>query len=191
MKVKLRTSVFVPAFGIVLLAGVAGLVDNQLLISFFQGIFEGAYENFGWLYQLITLALFILCLVLMFSKMGDVRIGGKDAKPKYSFWSWFAMSLTGGIGASLVSSSISQLVVLPVCVLRRVRGEHRLCMLQHAQAGQRVQFARASLRRQGERQGHRIGRGCPRGAFACTCTGRYSGYVHRTCNLMHEERVRT
>ena len=107
MKVKLRTSVFVPAFGIVLLAGVAGLVDNQLLISFFQGIFEGAYENFGWLYQLITLALFILCLVLMFSKMGDVRIGGKDAKPKYSFWSWFAMSLTGGIGASLVSSSIS------------------------------------------------------------------------------------
>ena len=72
MKVKLRTSVFVPAFGIVLLAGVAGLVDNQLLISFFQGIFEGAYENFGWLYQLITLALFILCLVLMFSKMGDL-----------------------------------------------------------------------------------------------------------------------
>ena len=119
MKVKLRTSVFVPAFGIVLLAGVAGLVDNQLLISFFQGIFEGAYENFGWLYQLITLALFILCLVLMFSKMGDVRIGGKDAKPKYSFWSWFAMSLTGGIGASLVSSSISQ----PITFFESVWGE--------------------------------------------------------------------
>ena len=82
MKSNLRLQVFIPAFGIVLLAGIIGLVDNPWLISFFQGIFEGAYENFGWLYQLITLALFILCLVLMFSKMGDVRIGGKDAKPK-------------------------------------------------------------------------------------------------------------
>ena len=119
MKSNLRLQVFIPAFGIVLLAGIIGLVDNPWLISFFQGIFEGAYSGFGWLYQLITIALFILCIVMTFSKIGNVRIGGKDAKPKYSFWSWFAMSLTGGIGASLVSSSISQ----PITFFENVWGE--------------------------------------------------------------------
>ena len=78
MKSRLRLSVFIPAFGIVLLAGAVGLVNNQWLISFFQGIFEGAYSGFGWLYQLITIALFILCLIMTFSKIGNVRIGGKD-----------------------------------------------------------------------------------------------------------------
>lgn len=54
------------------------------------------------------MAIVIICVILTFSKVGNIRIGGPDAKPKYGFWSWFAMSLTGGIGASIVSSSISQ-----------------------------------------------------------------------------------
>ncbi len=119
MKTRLRLSVFIPSFGIVLLAGIIGLVNNEWLISFFQGAFEGAYANFGWLYQLITLALVILCCFMAFTRVGNIRIGGKDAKPKYSFWSWFAMSLTGGIGASLVSSSISQ----PITFFEGIWGE--------------------------------------------------------------------
>lgn len=119
MKSKVRLSVFIPAFGIVLAAGIIGLVDNEWLISFFQGMFEGAYTNFGWMFQLITVALVVLCAVMLFSRIGNIKIGGKDAEPKFSFWSWFAMSLTGGIGASLVSSSISQ----PITFFESVWGE--------------------------------------------------------------------
>ena len=116
---SIRKSVFIPAFSCVLLAGIVGLVNNQLLISFFRGAFELAYNNLSWLYQLIVLAIVIVCVLLTFTKVGNIRIGGEKAKSKYSFWSWFAMSLTGGIGASIVSSSISQ----PITFLQSIWGE--------------------------------------------------------------------
>ena len=115
---SIRKSVFIPAFSCVLLAGIVGLVNNQLLISFFRGAFELAYNNLSWLYQLIVLAIVIVCVLLTFTKVGNIRIGGEKAKSKYSFWSWFAMSLTGGIGASIVSSSISQ----PITFLQSIWG---------------------------------------------------------------------
>lgn len=115
----IRKGVFIPAFSCVLIAGAVGLINNQLLISLFKGAFELAYQNLSWLYQWIVLAIVIICVILTFSKVGNIRIGGPDAKPKYGFWSWFAMSLTGGIGASIVSSSISQ----PITFLQSIWGE--------------------------------------------------------------------
>lgn len=118
-KHSLRKSVFFPAFAVVLGAGIVGLVNNQLLINCFQSAFEWAYANMSWLYQLIMVALFVICCVLMVSSKGSIRIGGENAKPKYGFWTWFAMSLTSGIGASIVSSGIAQ----PITFLQSVWGE--------------------------------------------------------------------
>ena len=36
----IRKGVFIPAFSCVLIAGAVGLINNQLLISFFKGAFE-------------------------------------------------------------------------------------------------------------------------------------------------------
>lgn len=118
-KLKLRKSVFFPAFSAVLVSGIVGLVNNKLLISWFKAAFNWAYAHMSWLYQLIVVVLFLLCCVLMVSKVGRIRIGGENAKPKHGFWTWFAMSLTGGIGASIVSSSIAQ----PVVFLESIWGE--------------------------------------------------------------------
>ena len=45
----------------------------------------------------------IVTFVIMFSKIGNVRIGGIDAKPKYSFATYFAMTLTGGVATGIVT----------------------------------------------------------------------------------------
>lgn len=116
---QIRKSVFIPSFCVVLGAGIIGLIDNEILISCFRGAFEWAYAHMSWLFQLIVAAMFVLCVVLMAGKAGDIRIGGKDAKPKYPFWTWFSMALTGGIGASIVSSGISQ----PIAFFSSVWGE--------------------------------------------------------------------
>lgn len=116
---SLRKSVFIPSFIIVLGSGIMGLVNNQLLIDCFMFAFDWAYTHFSWLYQLIMVAIVVVCCSLLFSKKGNIRIGGKGAQPKYKFWTWFAMSLTGGIGASIVSSSIAQ----PITFLQSVWGE--------------------------------------------------------------------
>lgn len=118
-KSSLRKAVFFPSFILVLGAGILGLVNNRLLIDCFQAVFHWSYTNLSWLYQLIMVALFLLCCALLVSRKGEIRIGGEDAKPKYSFWTWFAMSLTGGIGASIVSSGVSQ----PITFLESVWGE--------------------------------------------------------------------
>ena len=107
-KPKLRKAVFFPAFTAVLASGIIGLANNELLISWFKAAFNWAYVHLSWLYQLIVVTLFILCCVLMVSKAGGIRIGGEHAKPRHGFWTWFAMSLTGGIGASIVSTRIAQ-----------------------------------------------------------------------------------
>ncbi len=118
-KPKLRKAVFFPAFTAVLASGIIGLANNELLVSWFKAAFNWAYVHLSWLYQLIVVTLFILCCVLMVSKAGGIRIGGEHAKPRHGFWTWFAMSLTGGIGASIVSSSIAQ----PVVFLESIWGE--------------------------------------------------------------------
>ena len=115
----IRKSVFIPTFLIVLGSGIIGLVNNQILISNFQKAFNWSYTNLSWLFQLIFLVVLILCLLMTFTKKGNIRFGGSDAKAKYPFWQWFAMTLTGGLGATIVSSGISQ----PIIFMESVWGE--------------------------------------------------------------------
>ena len=44
----------------------------------------------------------VFCLVLIVLPIGSVRIGGKDAKPDYSYAGWIAMMFAAGIGIGLL-----------------------------------------------------------------------------------------
>lgn len=44
----------------------------------------------------------IFCLVVMFGPMGKIRLGGPNARPKMTYWQWFAVALTAGIGTGVV-----------------------------------------------------------------------------------------
>ena len=59
-------------------------------------------DNFGWWLVLFALILVLLVFGLAFSKAGDVVIGGAGAKPEYTMWQWFSMSLKGGIGTGIL-----------------------------------------------------------------------------------------
>ena len=49
-----------------------------------------------------TLLCFLLCLYLIFSRHGDVRLGGEQARPQFSTFSWLAMMFAAGMGSGLV-----------------------------------------------------------------------------------------
>ncbi|MEP0942710.1 MAG: BCCT family transporter [Rhizobiaceae bacterium] len=74
---------------------------------------EASAEFFGWLRPLLTSEfdwflviavdiMLIFCLALIFLPVGSVRIGGKDAKPDYSYAGWIAMLFAAGIGIGLL-----------------------------------------------------------------------------------------
>lgn len=61
----------------------------------------------GWIYTLAVNLFIVFCVYVALSKFGNIRIGGKDAKPDFNLWSWFAMLFSAGIGNGLVLFSIA------------------------------------------------------------------------------------
>lgn len=116
---RLNMLVFVPAFAIILIAVVVGLVDNETLVRVAKAIFFFSLSDFGWLYQLLAFAALAVTGYIFFSKSGDIRLGGKDAKPAFSLVSTFAMALTGGIATGVVTYSVNE----PIIYLGNIYGE--------------------------------------------------------------------
>ena len=56
----------------------------------------------GWFTSLVCLFMVIVCVVILFTKIGDIRLGGPNAKPKFTYLQWFGISLCTGIGAGVV-----------------------------------------------------------------------------------------
>src|SRR5690606_10318800 len=50
----------------------------------------------------------LLCLFLIVSPLGSVRLGGRDATPDYSYSGWFAMLFAAGIGIGLMFFGVSE-----------------------------------------------------------------------------------
>lgn len=50
----------------------------------------------------------LLCLFLVVSPLGKVRLGGRDATPDYSYAGWFAMLFAAGMGIGLMYFGVSE-----------------------------------------------------------------------------------
>lgn len=50
----------------------------------------------------------VLCLALIVSPLGKVRLGGKDAKPDYTYMGWFSMLFAAGMGIGLMFYGVSE-----------------------------------------------------------------------------------
>ena len=79
-----------------------GMVNGDMFITMLRSMFISLMVNGGWLISLGTLGFIIFLVVLIVHPIGSIRLGGKDAKPEYSLWNWFAISLCAGIGTGIV-----------------------------------------------------------------------------------------
>ncbi|WP_226580228.1 BCCT family transporter [Halobacillus litoralis] len=118
-KQKTRKSVFIPAFLIVGGGAILGIVNNQVLTEITMNGFTASLKGLGWLYQIISLMALIIVSVVTFSKIGSIRLGGADAKPKYPFRSWFAMALTGGVATGVITYGVNE----PIIYFGNIYGE--------------------------------------------------------------------
>ena len=71
-------------------------------------------NTWDWFFLIFGLATLIISIVIALSKFGNIRLGGKDAKPDYKFSSWLAMIFFSAIG----SSSILWAVCEPMAYLQ-------------------------------------------------------------------------
>nr|WP_243396271.1 BCCT family transporter [Marinicaulis flavus] len=70
------------------------------------GILTGArdwtLQHFDWFFVVSTNIFFLFCVFLGFSKVGNIRLGGPDAKPEFGTLSWLSMLFSAGVGIGLV-----------------------------------------------------------------------------------------
>jgi BCCT family betaine/carnitine transporter len=64
--------------------------------------------TFDWFFLLAGNIFVLLCLALIVSPLGRVRIGGKDATPDYSYSGWFAMLFAAGMGIGLMFYGVAE-----------------------------------------------------------------------------------
>lgn len=68
-------------------------------------------DTFGTLYLIAGLAIFVFSIFLSLSKYGDITLGEKGEKPKYSFFTWGSMMFTCGLAADILFYSFSEWVM--------------------------------------------------------------------------------
>ncbi|MEM5583106.1 BCCT family transporter [Roseibium sp. AS2] len=59
-------------------------------------------SNLDWFFILSGNVFVLVCLALIVTPLGNVRIGGRDADPDYSYFGWFAMLFAAGMGIGLM-----------------------------------------------------------------------------------------
>ncbi|MCG8568272.1 MAG: BCCT family transporter, partial [Desulfobacterales bacterium] len=70
--------------------------------------FAFCIKYFSWFYSMGVGVLFVFVLWAGLGRFGNIRLGGPDAKPEMSFFSWFAIALTSGIAIGIVFYGVAE-----------------------------------------------------------------------------------
>ncbi|MDK3019643.1 BCCT family transporter [Pseudodonghicola flavimaris] len=101
-----------PVFLISALAVIAFVVFTLVLPDqagwLFNLLFTEVTKGFDWFFIGAADIFVLLCLVLIFSPYGKVRLGGRDATPDFSYASWFSMLFAAGMGIGLMFYGVSE-----------------------------------------------------------------------------------
>jgi BCCT family betaine/carnitine transporter len=87
---------------------VFSIAAPQASAILFDGMRDGVVAHFGGFLMTTGNLLLLFCVALIFSPLGSIRLGGKDARPDYSRISWFAMLFGAGMGIGLVFYGVGE-----------------------------------------------------------------------------------
>jgi choline/glycine/proline betaine transport protein len=105
---KINPYVFFSSAAFILLFVIAGAVFNESIGVAFADMQDFVVTKFGWFYTLSVGVFLIFVLWLMLSRYGKVRLGKDDEKPAYSYFTWFAMLFSAGMGIGLLFYGVAE-----------------------------------------------------------------------------------
>ncbi|SMG42670.1 BCCT family transporter [Paenibacillus aquistagni] len=101
-KKKQIGSVFYWTVGILAALIVLGVGAPQFLESFTANIQSFITTSLGWYYLIIVSVFVVVCLYLIVSPYGKIKLGKPTDEPEFSYMSWFAMLFSAGMGTGLL-----------------------------------------------------------------------------------------
>ncbi|MFC6906476.1 BCCT family transporter [Halalkalicoccus tibetensis] len=99
---ELDVTVFGVGFAIAAVAVVGFLLSPDRTAEVMQGTNEYLWSTFGWAYLLVMFTLVAFVFFLIFSPWGNIKLGGPDEEPEFTFLAYFSMIYSAGIAAGIV-----------------------------------------------------------------------------------------
>ncbi|MBS2097446.1 BCCT family transporter [Carboxylicivirga linearis] len=106
--IKANGPVFVTSLLVIFILVLTTLIVGKPMEKYFSLIQTKVANNTGWFFILLVNILLMFALYLGFSKYGNIRLGGKGAKPEFSKKGWFAMLFSAGMGIGLLFWSVAE-----------------------------------------------------------------------------------
>ncbi|MDO5756541.1 MAG: BCCT family transporter [Rhodobacterales bacterium] len=97
----------ISAVVVVLFTG-ATLLFPDTLGPFFAALRDIVTSNFDWFFLISGNVFVLVCLGLILSPLGSVRLGGPEASPDFSLMGWFSMLFAAGMGIGLMFYGVSE-----------------------------------------------------------------------------------
>ncbi len=100
-----------PVFVISLIFAVAFVLLGIFLPNFgdyMNNTFDWVVTNLGWTFILGGSIFLVVTIFLIFSPLGEIKLGDDHEKPEYSTLTWFAMLFSAGMGIGLLFWGVSE-----------------------------------------------------------------------------------
>lgn len=100
--------VFIVSFLVVIALIIITLSALDHMATIYEALRNWIVSNLGWWFILLMTLLVVFNFALAMTRFGRVRIGGNQASPEYSFFTWFAMLFSAGMGIGLIFWSVAE-----------------------------------------------------------------------------------
>ena len=95
---KIDLKALVPGSILLIVVFAIGAIFPKPFESALNNALAWIMDHFKWMYVLCVIAIVGFFLFILFSKYGNIRFGGKNAKPSIKTGTWCTLTLTGTIG---------------------------------------------------------------------------------------------
>ena len=98
----IHNPVFVVSAVLVIVFVVATLLFLDEAAGVFTDMRVWVTSTFDWFFVISANIVVLFCFAIALSRLGRVRLGGPDAKPRYGYPGWLAMLFAAGVGIGLM-----------------------------------------------------------------------------------------
>ena len=99
---------FLSAVSLIILITALVSLNSSVSEDFFINLQTFLSKYLGWMIILLANGFLIFSISLIFTKYKDIRLGGFDAKPSYSYINWIAMLFSAGLGIGLLFYGVAE-----------------------------------------------------------------------------------
>ena len=108
LRLEIHPTVFWASAGLIVLFVAFTLFNLKEMSAVFTAVQAAITSSAGWLFVAAVNVYLGIVIYLLFSRYGNIRLGGADARPEFTIWGWFSMLFSAGMGIGLVFWSVAE-----------------------------------------------------------------------------------